>query len=171
MVRGKVLAEKAIGYTACRVGKGPHPRDPATRDLPHHKPYLCRGSSMFVIFSRSLIPSVVCADFLSGRDYDYQTLNLSFAVNVMKFGIIIGLFPKPLKPCVLTSTHVPLFTEHALVSFHACYRISLPRFSNRLNSSDLWLRSDLRRWRNMGMTGMISRFVRQLFLVSLSLYG
>ncbi|KAH9993110.1 cytochrome P450 [Russula vinacea] len=34
------------------------------------------------------------------RDYDYQTLNLTFAVNVVKFGLIISLFPKPLKPIV-----------------------------------------------------------------------
>ncbi|KAF8467587.1 cytochrome P450, partial [Russula ochroleuca] len=34
------------------------------------------------------------------RDNDYQTLNLSFAVNVMKFGVIISLFPKPLKRIV-----------------------------------------------------------------------
>jgi cytochrome P450 len=31
------------------------------------------------------------------QDYDYQTLNLTFAVNVVKFGLIISLFPKPLK--------------------------------------------------------------------------
>ncbi|KAF8467570.1 cytochrome P450 [Russula ochroleuca] len=34
------------------------------------------------------------------RDYDYQTLNLTFAVNVVKFGLIISLFPEPLKPIV-----------------------------------------------------------------------
>ncbi|KAF8477701.1 cytochrome P450 [Russula ochroleuca] len=34
------------------------------------------------------------------RDYDYQTLNLTFAVNVVKFGLVISLFPKPLKPIV-----------------------------------------------------------------------
>ncbi|KAI9440515.1 cytochrome P450 [Lactarius indigo] len=31
------------------------------------------------------------------RDQGYLTLNLNFAVNVMKFGTIIGMFPKPLK--------------------------------------------------------------------------
>ena len=39
--------------------------------------------------------------FFSGRDYDYQTLNLTFAVNLIKFGLIISMFPKPLKPCVV----------------------------------------------------------------------
>jgi len=34
------------------------------------------------------------------RDYDYQTLNLTFAVNVIKYGLIIGMFPRPLKPIV-----------------------------------------------------------------------
>ena len=52
--------------------------------------------------------------FFSGRDYDYQTLNLTFAVNVIKFGMIIGMFPRPLKPFVLLySCQDPysLFTE------------------------------------------------------------
>jgi cytochrome P450 len=34
------------------------------------------------------------------RDRDYQTLNLNFAVNVVKFATIISMFPKPLKPIV-----------------------------------------------------------------------
>ncbi|KAI9434726.1 cytochrome P450 [Lactarius indigo] len=34
------------------------------------------------------------------RNQDYLTLNLNFAVNVMKFATIIGMFPKPLKPIV-----------------------------------------------------------------------
>ncbi|KAI0000304.1 cytochrome P450 [Russula vinacea] len=34
------------------------------------------------------------------QDHDYQNLNLTFAVNVVKFGLIIGMFPKPLKPIV-----------------------------------------------------------------------
>jgi len=34
------------------------------------------------------------------RDYDYQSLNLTFAVNVLKHGFIISLFPNPLKPIV-----------------------------------------------------------------------
>ena len=89
----------------------------------------------------------------------------------MKYGMIISLFPKPLKLCVATFIRVPLSIEHALVSFHACYLIFLSRFNKKLNLSDLWLRSDLQRWRNMGMTGMISRFVRPLRLVSLSLYS
>lgn len=37
-----------------------------------------------------------------GRDHDYQNLNLTFAVNVLKFGFIISLFPNPLKPCVVS---------------------------------------------------------------------
>ncbi|KAH9072829.1 cytochrome P450 [Lactarius deliciosus] len=34
------------------------------------------------------------------RNQDYLTLNLNYAVNVMKFATIIGIFPKPLKPIV-----------------------------------------------------------------------
>jgi hypothetical protein len=48
---------------------------------------------MFVI--QSLLWPVLI--FFPGRDHEYQDLNLSFAINVMKFGMIIGLFPKPLK--------------------------------------------------------------------------
>jgi len=34
------------------------------------------------------------------RNPDYQTLNLTFAINVIKYATIISLFPKPLKPIV-----------------------------------------------------------------------
>jgi hypothetical protein len=40
---------------------------------------------------------------LIGRNQDYLTLNINFAVNVIKFAMIIGLFPKPLKPYVVMS--------------------------------------------------------------------
>jgi hypothetical protein len=63
---------------------------------------------VFVFYSGPTIPSATCADyFFSGRDYDYQTLNLTFAINVVKFGLIIGMFPKPLKPCVVPYIRVP----------------------------------------------------------------
>ncbi|KAF8463174.1 cytochrome P450 [Russula ochroleuca] len=42
----------------------------------------------------------IFVDVRDCRDYDYQTLNSTFAVNVVKFGMIISLFPKPLKPIV-----------------------------------------------------------------------
>ena len=76
--------------------------------------------------------------------------------------MIISLFPKPLKLRVASLSPCFLVTEHTLVLFHAYYRTFPPRFNNKLNLSDLWLRNDLRRWRSMGMTGMISRFVRPL---------
>jgi hypothetical protein len=53
-----------------------------------------------IIFS--LISSNGLSNFPLGRDHDYQVLNTTFAVNVVKFGTIIGLFPKFLKPCVFT---------------------------------------------------------------------
>jgi len=34
-------------------------------------------------------------------------LNLTFATNVVKFGMVISLFPKPLKPCEVTFIRVP----------------------------------------------------------------
>ena len=67
-----------------------------------------------VSFSGPTIASEACSDFFPGRDYDYQTLNLTFAVNVIKFGLIISMFPRPLKPCVIPSICV----ETHLTEFH-----------------------------------------------------
>jgi hypothetical protein len=36
-------------------------------------------------------------NFVPGRDRDYLNLNVTYAANVVKFGMIISLFPKPLK--------------------------------------------------------------------------
>jgi hypothetical protein len=88
---------------------------------------------------------------------------LTFAVNVVKFGLIIGMFPKPLKPCVVSSIRLPLSLKPALASFHEYYPTFLPKSNKKLNISDLWLKNDLRRWRSMEMTGMISRFVTPLY--------
>jgi hypothetical protein len=124
---------------------------------------LCTRSS-----SHSSTPLVALTvfTFFSGRDRDYQNLNLTYSINVMKFGIIISWFPKPLKLCVVP-LHVFLFQLNpTLALFHAYYRIFPPRFNKKLNSLDLWYRSDLRRWRSMGRTGMINRFVGPLHLVS-----
>ena len=156
------------------MGQGPYPRDPSTRDLSHHESYFCRRSSMFVTALRLSVPRSLwwpVLIFSPGRDYDYQTLNLTFAVNVVKYGLIISLFPKPLRLCVITFSRVFLVTEHNLVLFHACYQASPHRFINKLNLSDPWSRRDLRKWRSMGRTGMINQFVTSFFIVSLSLDG
>jgi len=49
---------------------------------------ICRATN------RILVGVALC------RDYDYQTLNSTFADNVVKFGMIISLSPKSLKPIV-----------------------------------------------------------------------
>jgi hypothetical protein len=108
MVRGKVLGEKAIVHRERRMGQSPYSRDNSTRDLPYHESYFCRCSSMFVIIFPFYDPFSDLCWFFAGRDYDYQTLNLTFAVNLLKFGMIISLFPKPLRPCVTSSIFVPL---------------------------------------------------------------
>ena len=149
------------------MGQGPDSRDHSTSDLSRHESYFRRCSSVFVIVFLFYDPFNGLMVFFPGRDYDYQTLNLTFAVNVIKFGLIIGLFPRPLKPCAVSSISVSLSLKPTLVSFPACYRTFLPRFNKKLNSSDLWLRNGLRRWKSTGMTGMISRFVRPLNLVCL----
>ena len=40
---------------------------------------------------------------LIGRNQEYLELNLNFAVNVVKFAMIIGMVPKPLKSYVAMS--------------------------------------------------------------------
>lgn len=45
-----------------------------------------------------------------GRDKDYQNLNIAFASNIIKFAMIIRLFPKPLKLCVVTFTRATVFS-------------------------------------------------------------
>ena len=60
----------------------------------------------------SAISSASCADIVfPGRDDNYQTLNINFAVNVIKFGLIISMFPRPLKPCVVLYDLYLLLTE------------------------------------------------------------
>jgi hypothetical protein len=63
---------------------------------------------MFVIIFHFSILLVAGAEFFSGRDHDYQTLNMTFATNVVKSGMIIRLFPKPLKLCVVICTRFSL---------------------------------------------------------------
>ncbi len=60
---------------------------------------------MLVLISGSTTASAAICDnyFILGRDHDYQTLNLTFTANLLKFCLIIGMFPKPLKQCVLSS--------------------------------------------------------------------
>ena len=147
------------------MDQGPHSRDHSTRGLPRHESCFCWCPFMSVIISTSTIHLVTCADFFSGRDYDYQTMNLTYTTNVVKSAIIIGFFPKPLKPCVVSSNRVSLSLKSTLVSFHECYRAFTHRFDKRLILLDPWSRNGLRRRRSTGRTGMISRFVRPLHLV------
>jgi hypothetical protein len=147
------------------MGQGPHFRKPSTCSLPCYESYFCWSSSMFVFIFWFYDRFVLI--FFPGRDYDYQTLNLSFAVNVVKFGLIIGMFPKPLKPCVVPSIcvkiHMPFSLKPTLVLCHACCRTFPPRFDKKLNSSDQLSRNDLQKWRSMERTGMTSRFVGPLY--------
>jgi len=115
--------------------------------------FVCHHS-LALLFVRSVLI------FVLGRNPDYHKLNLTFAINVVKYGTIISLFPKPLKPCVVVPVYVPmsLSLRHTLVSWHGCYRIFLHRFDKRLNLSDPWLRNGSQRWRNSERTG-INRFV------------
>jgi hypothetical protein len=49
---------------------------------------------------------VVVLILFAGRDYDYQTLNLTCVVNVVRFGFLVSLFLKPFKLCIVSSIRV-----------------------------------------------------------------
>ena len=90
------------------MGEGAYHGDASTSDLQCHKSCFCRCSSLsvIVVIALWLVRSVLTL-FL-GRNRDYQHLNLTFAVNVIKYGTIINMFPKPLKPCVVVAYLHPL---------------------------------------------------------------
>jgi hypothetical protein len=86
-------------------------------DLPHRESRFCRSSPVSVIIHRLFTlqaHSATCADFFLGRYRDYQTLNLTFAANVAKYGAIIGMFPKPLKLYVIVPIRIASFTRNTL---------------------------------------------------------
>jgi hypothetical protein len=107
--------KKSITHKECRVGQ---------------ESCFRRDSSMSVVIFQFFD---VVNDTLSGRNRDYQHLNMTFAINVLKYSTIISLFPRPLKPCVVVSISVPLSPSlsRTLVSLHACYRTSLLRSNKR----------------------------------------
>ena len=63
IVRGKFPGDKIITHMETRLGQNPHFREPSTRDLPHHEPYLSWNSSMSVIIFRFFDSSAAYADF------------------------------------------------------------------------------------------------------------
>ncbi|KAH9992088.1 hypothetical protein BJV77DRAFT_465911 [Russula vinacea] len=60
------------------------------------------------------------------QNYDYQTLNLTFAETVVKSAMIIGMFPKPLKPCAVSSILVPFLSNTLQYCFTRNIESSLP---------------------------------------------
>jgi len=125
---------------------------------------------MFVIIFRSLYPYGGLLINLPSRpgpglsefDFDLRGQCLKSSFNHYMVSQASQVVRGPFQPCFLS-------LNLALVSFLGLYRIFPLRFNNKLNLSDLWLRSGLRRWTNMERTGMINRLVRPSYLVSLSL--
>ncbi|KAH9066645.1 cytochrome P450 [Lactarius vividus] len=83
-------------------------RDELIRSLDASIP--AHGDDWVIVPVLETIRQVVCATsnrvFVGSplcRDQGYLTLNLNFAVNVVKSAAIIGMFPKPLKPYVVMS--------------------------------------------------------------------
>ena len=86
-----------LGYL--RVGQSIYLTNNATYRLSNIESDACRCTAMCVIIH----PSVWLATYANaskGRDYDYQTLVMSFLENLMKSAYIIACFPEFLKPCV-----------------------------------------------------------------------
>jgi hypothetical protein len=110
MVRSRT---RLIGGHAVLIQHAEWVKVPFLQTIQH---VICRSTNrIFVgapLCSRSLSsPSTSLTLFIfffSGRDRDYQDLNVSFAVHVSKLAKTIGWFPKPLKPCVVPYTRVSL---------------------------------------------------------------
>ena len=74
--------------------------------------FVCHHS-LTLLFVRSVLM------FFPGRNLDYHKLNLTFAINVVKYGIIISFFPGPLKRCVVVPVYVPIslsLTHNSIVA-------------------------------------------------------
>ena len=82
------------------MGQSSRGRNDSTSDLRDHKSCICGGSVMYGV--RSCHPIDILTSLI-GRNQEYLELNLNFAVNVVKFAMIIGMVPKPLKSYVAMS--------------------------------------------------------------------
>ena len=85
------------------MGQSSRGRNDSTSDLRDHESCVCRDSVMYV--GSPILPSdkYPLLTSLIGRNQEYLNLNLNFAVNAVKFAIIIGMFPKLLKGYVVMS--------------------------------------------------------------------
>jgi len=105
MVRGELVVKKVIPYSHVerRLGQSSRDRNNATCGLRDHESCVCWVSAVCVKTLRSF-HSININQCLIGQNQGYLNLNLNFAINVMKFATIIGMFPKPLKPYVAISS-------------------------------------------------------------------
>jgi len=103
MVRGEFGSRKRCFHklTECRLGQNSRFRNDATCSLRDHESCLCRDSAVCV---KTLLKVLLLIGHI-GRDKDYQTLNMNYAVNVFKFATIIKMFPESVKPYVAMSCH------------------------------------------------------------------
>ena len=82
------------------MGQSSRGRNDSTGDLRDHKSRICGSSVVYGV--RSCHPIDILTSLI-GRNQEYLELNLNFAVNVVKFAMIIGMVPKPLKSYVAMS--------------------------------------------------------------------
>ncbi|KAF8488648.1 cytochrome P450 [Russula emetica] len=113
--------------------------------------------------NRILVGAPLC------RDHDYQTLNLSFASNVLKFGFIISLFPKPLKPIVSRMlSNLPSQAQQQIELIRPMVKERLAKmeeygehWDDKPNDMLMWLMSEAK-----GVERSLEGWARRLLLVN-----
>ena len=165
VVRGKLLGERPWS-----TGNAEWVTVPIQETLQR---VLCRTTNRIFVgvslclwpFSHSTIHSVACDNFLRPglwlSDFEFELRGQ--CLQNCHGHPLVSEASQAVRSLLYPCSHFK-FTEHTLVLFYACYLIFLQRSNNKLNLSDLWSRSDLRRWRSMGRTGMISQFVGPPYL-------
>ncbi|KAN0118582.1 Cytochrome P450, partial [Russula decolorans] len=103
------------------------------------------------------------------RDEDYQTLNLTFAINVLKFGFIISLFPKSLKPIASRMlSNLPSQTQQQIEFLRPMVEERLAKmeeygehWDDKPNDMLMWLMSEAK-----GVERSLEGWARRLLLVN-----
>ncbi|KAH9975542.1 cytochrome P450 [Lactifluus volemus] len=105
------------------------------------------------------------------RNRDYQTLNLTFAVNAVKSAAIIGMFPKPLKPIVSRIlSNLPSQIRQAIEFIRPMVEERFAKmeefgedWDNKPNDMLMWLMSEAK-----GVERSLDGLARRLLLVNLA---
>jgi hypothetical protein len=104
MVRDKFVVKADVPkLVERRMGQSSDYKNDSACDLCDLESCVCWDSAVCVKSLQSFHSTNTVNRCLIGRDQEYQTLNLTYAVNIIKIAMIISIFPKPLKPYVVLS--------------------------------------------------------------------